>query len=482
MQNDKIFPKDWKEVIQRKKVIFYNTSVANLLQGKEKHIEKMQWVFQVFQKHPEVVLWWRPHPLELSTIQSMLPELEKRYVQMRRQYQEEHVGILDESADLHRAIAVSDAYYGDGGSVVQLYKLTKKPMLFGNDTIFRKLCEHQLEVTDFIEYKGNLWCISGIYNYLFEIDAENKNVVKSLRLPIGYPFSSFMIKYMFHVDDEIILVPGKGTNILKYHIVTGQFSFITTIDNILSLFASIYCEDHHTIYGVTGNDNFVYKYNLLTDTYNKKSVGDKKNCYIGIKKVGSQFVITQLYNEKIVLWNEENDEIEEIDGFPQGYDVKYPQYPFTDIVLSDDKMLLFPQYANMILEIDVRNKKIVRGNDNYLPYDYDNGMVYSCAKNIGNDIIAYAQYTNMWVKYNYGSKSIEELHIQMPKEQWDYLHQQNILEMEYDKEDSFCEVENQYFFTLERFLNGIQEYDEVENNCIEGQCGYEIYEQIQGEL
>ncbi len=78
-----------------------------------------------FQQHPEIVLWWRPHPLELSTIESMAPDLAQEYVAMRRQYKEKNIGVLDESTDLNRAIAVSDAYYGDWSSVVYLYQAIK---------------------------------------------------------------------------------------------------------------------------------------------------------------------------------------------------------------------------------------------------------------------------------------------------------------------------------------------------------------------
>ena len=136
METDKIFPANWKEVVWGKKVILYNTGVSSLLGGREKRIEKMKWVFHVFKEHPEVVLWWRPHPLELSILQSMLPELEEQYREVRRWYQKENIGILDESADLNRAIAVSDAYYGTWSSVAELYKVAEKPALFENNTIF----------------------------------------------------------------------------------------------------------------------------------------------------------------------------------------------------------------------------------------------------------------------------------------------------------------------------------------------------------
>ena len=38
-------------------------------------------------------------------------------------------GFYDDTADLDRAIEISDAYYGDGSSVVQLYQQTGKPIM-----------------------------------------------------------------------------------------------------------------------------------------------------------------------------------------------------------------------------------------------------------------------------------------------------------------------------------------------------------------
>ena len=41
-------------------------------------------------------------------------------------------GIYDDSANMERAIAVSDAYYGDWSSIVWLYKQTGKPIMIQN--------------------------------------------------------------------------------------------------------------------------------------------------------------------------------------------------------------------------------------------------------------------------------------------------------------------------------------------------------------
>ena len=44
----------------------------------------------------------------------------------------EHFVIYDDSADLDRAIVVSDAYYGDASSIVQLFQKTRKPIMIQN--------------------------------------------------------------------------------------------------------------------------------------------------------------------------------------------------------------------------------------------------------------------------------------------------------------------------------------------------------------
>lgn len=127
-------PKDWKEKIyrndgQKKKVILYNTTITALLNNTETYMEKLKSVLQVFRQEEDVVLLWRPHPLFETTIKSMRPDLYREYREIVESYREEDWGIYDESADIDRAIVLSDAYYGDMSSVVELYKVTGKPIM-----------------------------------------------------------------------------------------------------------------------------------------------------------------------------------------------------------------------------------------------------------------------------------------------------------------------------------------------------------------
>ena len=131
-------PEEWKRVLMKadgspKKVILYNTSVTALLEHSEEMLRKMESVFGFFKdKKEEVALLWRPHPLIQATIESMRPQLWEDYCKLVEQYRSEGWGIYDDTADLDRAIALSDAYYGDPSSLVHLCKEKGMPVMIQN--------------------------------------------------------------------------------------------------------------------------------------------------------------------------------------------------------------------------------------------------------------------------------------------------------------------------------------------------------------
>ncbi|MBQ3558749.1 MAG: hypothetical protein IJA07_04465 [Agathobacter sp.] len=137
-KEDLDIPKEWQNIIQKpdgswKKVVFYNTSIAAFLQDSERMIGKMKDVLRIFKaQKDEIALLWRPHPLMLQTIESMRPTLLQTYLELVDAYREEGWGIYDDTADMQRAVILSDAYYGDPSSVVQVYKETGKPIMIQN--------------------------------------------------------------------------------------------------------------------------------------------------------------------------------------------------------------------------------------------------------------------------------------------------------------------------------------------------------------
>ena len=72
-----------------------------------------------------------------NTIEAIRPELRKKYQEIAGKYQKDKWGIYDDTVDLNRAVKLSDAYYGDQSSVLQLSEKAKIPVMLQNVYVVR---------------------------------------------------------------------------------------------------------------------------------------------------------------------------------------------------------------------------------------------------------------------------------------------------------------------------------------------------------
>ena len=507
METDNIFPDNWKEVVRGKKVIFYNTSVGSMLAGREKHIEKMKWVFDVFREHPEVVLWWRPHPLELSTMKSMLPALAQQYMELRTLYQKENVGILDESTDLHRAIAISDAYYGDWSSVVELYKAAKKPILFQQNRIKSIKDAVFIPITMCIKDEA-IWFIQFNSNKLIKMDRCTCEVKKVVNIP-GEPLSLWRF-YNYHIidaGDSLILLLEKGQQIYEYEIGTDSikvhkphmenfvFHSEIVVENDKKLFLFPYrnnsileydyrnntmiekkfgqqkikaakcCEIvGSNIYMVDKGSNDLYQYDMVNGSYKVIKIGFENNKYWGVRKVGDCFILPHVKKRAITIWNKENGEVMELTEFPEGYSC-LEEYAYLDMFEQNGKLYIFPFYSNMILKLDIENRKIIQAfEDIFYTGDYDmhseqySGEMYLCAEKYQNCVWAYALYKKSWDIFNLETETIKSRKdFKIEKPEYKEMLECIIDDSEYM--ESFSQNESTEIFTLENYIKNIQNCD-----------------------
>lgn len=123
-------PKDWKELINQKKVVFLNTSISSSLRESENFLKKLRLLIEDFKNCEDMVLWWRPHPILESTFMSMRPQLAREYLQIVDMYKQNNIGIFDDTPDLYRAITWGDIFYSDGkSSIYTLCCATGKPVV-----------------------------------------------------------------------------------------------------------------------------------------------------------------------------------------------------------------------------------------------------------------------------------------------------------------------------------------------------------------
>ncbi len=157
-------PEGWLKVIQKpdgsfKKIIFYNTSVTALLEHDEQMLKKIESVFHLFKEsRNEVALLWRPHPLTENTLISMRPYLWERYKKIREQYKKEGWGIYDDTADMDRAVILSDGYYGNWSSVMHLYQKTGKPIMRQTVSVDNRKFDKLGNENETEKFSGRGWC------------------------------------------------------------------------------------------------------------------------------------------------------------------------------------------------------------------------------------------------------------------------------------------------------------------------------------
>ncbi len=212
-KEDVAIPDEWLHIIEKpdgsyKKIIFYNTSIQALLIHKEQMLKKMKHVLQTFKENKdEVALLWRPHPLLESTIKSMLPNLWEEYDALTKQYREEGWGIWDDTTDMNRAVVLSDAYYGDSSSVLQVYQKTGKPIMVQNVLNSGK-SEEQCVFWSYnaVFYGNRMLLFSIITNLIIIFNLENAAIEKTLEFT-GEASVSDLYYSMAELDNEIVCVP-----------------------------------------------------------------------------------------------------------------------------------------------------------------------------------------------------------------------------------------------------------------------------------
>lgn len=216
-KEDLDIPEEWLKIIQKpdgswKKIIFYNTSIAALLENNEKMLEKMKDVFRIFKENKdEVALLWRPHPLIKTTVSAMRPQLWVEYEKLVKQYKEEGWGIYDKSSDVDRAVVLSDAYYGDASSVLILYKKTQKQIMI--QSLALENMKPMMSYDDLCEDETNLYLLCGTMNVVLTLDKRNMKLVDMISYQVEQTKIGTYNKIVSY-ENKVILIPRCKNQIL----------------------------------------------------------------------------------------------------------------------------------------------------------------------------------------------------------------------------------------------------------------------------
>jgi hypothetical protein len=472
-------PRAWRKLIEkpdgtRKHIIFYNTSIAAILESNERYLEKLRSVLDTFRYRDDVVLWWRPHPLNEATYGSMRPQLLREYESIVAEYRRAGLGIYDDTADLHRAIAQSDAYYGDWSSLVVMYGLTGKPMMVQNlyflcrdeykthalfarihdDGVYLWFVEDRFNALfrmskdtweaeymgDFPEEKNG----SGLYREIVENDGMlyftpyladeiavyDKCEGTFTKIPYGREgeekriYGDFFgaVKY----GEYIFFTPFKYEGILRLNTLTGEIDCIKdwltqsgkpvfNVDDGYFLYPLL--TDGHTCMLAACNGNAVVAFNTETLKSTVHEVGKRGYFYNGICFDGENYWLSPRHNTPIVKWNPKTGKTKEFTKFFS--DTPEENFLFTPLIYCNGYVWIFPILANVALKINVLTDEVTIAEEFQTECEVAEGFIrnaYYFTQCVGDVIYAYAGKSGKLIAYNPNTGERREQSIILPQE------------------------------------------------------------------
>ena len=168
-------PEEWNINLDGKKCILLNTTLTDFLESGELLINKLYKVFKIALSRKDIVVVWRPHPLLKGTVKAMRPQYIEKYDELVQYFIDNNVGVYDKTADVSRAVAVSDAYVGSHySSIIALFEVLDKPVFridskefFDRNSVNNRERANAVDVFNKTEERSYFGCFESM-NYTLE--------------------------------------------------------------------------------------------------------------------------------------------------------------------------------------------------------------------------------------------------------------------------------------------------------------------------
>ncbi len=467
-------PAAWKRIIQRpdgtrKKIIFYNTSIAALLEHNEQMLVKIQDVLRVFwENREEVALLWRPHPLIESTLTSMRPMLWEQYQKIRDSYIADGWGIYDDSADMNRALALSDAYYGDGSSLLVLYRhLNKRNMMQNVSVLSRNLeCADDLWAYNFVVEGPCIWFASYWHNRLYKYNLNSQIIEISRELPVPNEGEGLFYNIV-KVGTSLVLAPSGANEICIYRIEEDAFEKIAlrdsydgvdkfgifavcgtmlylfpfrypaickidvskneihyltdwyetySFDNRQTIFQRSYYQKDHVIYLLAAQTNQVFWFDMLSGQSKMIEIGDKDAQYATINGVGEGTLYLSDQQGNITVYDENTRDTCCLESDVMGRGAGKQGAAFASSVVCGDKIFYFPGTQDTCLQLDTKTnescnmksaKELMRGKQDYS----DCPSIFSQIEQIGEMVFGFQIAERFFFQIDVGRQEVKKIPI-----------------------------------------------------------------------
>lgn len=420
-QNPPEPPVGWREKMIRadgtkKKVYFYNTSINGMLADTRRFLQKMEYVFNIFQGREDACLLWRPHPLMESTFDSMRPQFKGFYEQLKRRFHQERLGIYDDTSDIEKTIALCDAYIGDSGtSVTSLFGLAGKPLFILNNYVNTLPEEDDWRgeiITPFgrngaddwkITQGNKLYCAPNHdYHYKYYCDLSDKAsgnyysaavavgkkvyvcprnaqevlVIADHKIQKRIQLERRVERMGAFVDpwkcgDAIYLIPMLYPAIVKIDTTTDQVSYLTGYNDVFvknvqnGRRVGGSCVWNGRLFMASPTDAQVLEIDDTTGKVQYFQVGKENNGGCNVMMPVEDHIWLLPYEGKtLICWNPETGQEKVYSEVPDGFRcIQVPhghtctESPFSCVAESETKIVISPGWGNMFVSIDKETGK-----------------------------------------------------------------------------------------------------------------------------
>ncbi len=249
-------PDSWKTMLPNgtdfggKKVVMFNTSLSMLMREREKFLDKIEYVIQMFRKIEDLFMVWRPHPLIYSTLQNMGSEIRNRYISIENQFLEDRIGILDKTPDVGIAVALCDAYIGENSSsLINMFGIAGKPRFYINMQLQDEDELEEAKVTTYGSYvEGEMeYFVGDEYRYIFRRALTSGEIELLAEIPGTKWYPEIAYRDIYKKGDCLYLQPYSGQGLCIYHLKDGCFRKLYPRDSV-----------NYSFKGMLAWENFLY--------------------------------------------------------------------------------------------------------------------------------------------------------------------------------------------------------------------------------
>ena len=459
-------PKEWTKLIGEKKVILYNTHIDNIMNRGELLIQKLRYVFSCFENRDDVVLLWRPHPFSDSTAVAMNPDFLESYKQVEREYREKGFGIYDDTPDLHRSLALADAYYGDWSSLVPMFGVSGKPIMIQD---VYKNCENDKIGTNYLSFsdayvdEDDIWFSANEFNGLFHMNLKTGMTVNKAVFPGEDMYRSNLYQKVVKYNNKLFFIPFYAKDMAEYDLSSGEISKIQ-IDSSIATYRYHTCIIYHDwlyllplgnvpclkynmntremvnldfwneelkkyklnlgsgysifscayllkgkIYAPMGLDHVLFEFDLLDDTIIIHKIGQHSG-YTDIQHDGENFWLLPREKAPVLQWNPET---KDENYFKEYYfDFEIEKIPFITCVVIDEAIWLFSRKSPQAIKLNINNiREMEKVNFEIKNYGFDFSTEYfsKVVQKNEHEIIAFAGSSKQIIFINKNTNAVRTI-------------------------------------------------------------------------